>query len=268
MTETLNCLTRLLFACAFFAIVQCSGYAQGGSICRVFKLSGLEREDEVGHMLVGHATSDRSKVNIYITVAQGQLYVQSNYVAPGSAFPTKAVFDTKYPLDIIVLNILAKDEADEITKPELDTAIRDQIHFFVDRFRIDQSPFSEIDFSAAGHVIWDPQPPQKPTAVDKAFDPKTALAQPGIFPVKATLREPPQSGQPKSISEGIVALLWQSLYGKFAFALLAITAGLVAVWTTFPDSVKERILGRFLPAPHPQTDDKSVDPKHQPPDAT
>jgi hypothetical protein len=169
--------SRQTLALSMLALVQYCSLAHGQVSCRALLLSGFERPAEIGRLLVGPNTTDRTKVSVYITVADSQLYAHSNYVTPGFDYPTKLTLDTRYSLDVLVMNLL-ESEPGQISQAELRKLIRDNIHFFVDRFRLERSIFAGLDFSEARNVTWDPPEPKEVKAISTMFRPEVALRQP------------------------------------------------------------------------------------------
>jgi hypothetical protein len=70
-------------------------------------------------------------------------------------------------LDDVVWNLIT-DDPRKVPRDDASKAVRNDIVFYVDRFHWSQSSFSDLDFSVAKQIVWDPvgsgsPPPRVPS---------------------------------------------------------------------------------------------------------
>jgi hypothetical protein len=229
---------RVLLLATFVCIGQCE--VRAAEICRTLSLAGFEAPAAIAKRFVGKPTSDVKAIKVYITVADGQLYVESNYIVPGYAYPSKlAIDDKKVTLDDIVWNLLAATPSSK-SRAEAKKLVRENIEFFVNRFELNRSVFADLDFSAAKKVNWDPDTGQEPIVQSHLASGQSSSPTNPVEPL-SSFTEPP-----KGLYEAAIQLLWPSLFGKLTILIVAAGAALLAAWSALTESGKERLLDGIL----------------------
>ena len=65
--------------------------------------------------------------------------------------------------------------------------------------------------------------------------------------LKTNSQKPLSDGaRPKSINEALVALLWESKFGKLVLIMLVLLLALFAIWVSLPDANKSSIISRLM----------------------
>jgi hypothetical protein len=210
-------------------------------ICRTFNFAGFEEQTALARSVIGAAvTSDRKSMKVFVTVVKGQLFVQTNYVPPGLSYPAKLAIDSKVGLEEIVWNLITDDPA-KVTRDEATKAMQNEIEFYVDRFRLNQSSFSDFDFTLARRVIWDPLASGATSATGGATSaPPQSTAQPDVTAAPSP-QLPTVTQLPKSVYEAAIQFLWSSMLGRLALLVVAGGSVILTVWTALPDSAKRLV---------------------------
>ena len=113
-------------------------------------IQGFEVEREVANKLLGPTTTNRTQAKIFLTVYQGLLYAQTNYIPPGFSYPTKLAVSSNIDLTSIVYYLLySANDSGNASELDIDTIkklIKEAISFFVERERLQDSIFSSPPF--------------------------------------------------------------------------------------------------------------------------
>jgi hypothetical protein len=242
-------------------------------VCRIANLNGFDSPAAKAREVLGPPTSSLSSIKVFMTVHNGQLYVQTNYVVPGYGFPSKLAIDEKHPLEEIILNLIT-DDPEKLSPKELTRITRENVELFVDRFHLEQSQFSDMDLSEATKVTWLPlevsyskkthreatmsprvlasAPPAvgTDTASPSAQNGATRKIEPGEL---AGERDNGNKAPPKGLYEAAIEILLSNTLGRFLLLLAAAAGGLLTIWNTLPESTKTSMIGRFAKVkPSPQ----------------
>ena len=89
--------------------------------------------------------------------------------------------------------------------------------------------------------------PEEPTEsiVTQNIDHSEQVYVPGDSPPAQSV--PATVKPPAGLEQALISILWFNGVGKCIVEIIICAAGLLAVWATLPDSIKERILERFWP---------------------
>ena len=216
-------------------------------ICRTFNFKGFDRQTGIAESVIGSArTTNRDEMKVYVTVVEGQLYVQTNYVIPGTEAPTKLALDSKSSLAVSIWNLITDDPL-KVTAADADSAVRNQITFYVDRFKLSQSQFADLDFTGAKQVIENPGSTPAAPATAALMSTASSIAPPQPQATVQVSSHPASAAEPvpKTISEAAISVLWSSQVGRWLLVLSAAAATLVGLLAALPDAVKQRILSRL-----------------------
>jgi hypothetical protein len=184
-------------------------------------------------------------MKVFVTVANGQLFVQTNYVAPGQAYPAKLAIDSRVSLDEVVWNLIT-DDPSKVTRDEAIKAVRNDIVFYVDRFHLSQSSFSDLDFAVAKQIVWDPLASGSPQSPVPSASAVTQVAvQPQL--TASPLPQPAViDAAPKTLYEAAIQFLWSSLFGQILLLLFAAGSATLATWSALPSTIKTALVNRIF----------------------
>ena len=100
--------TTVIGAC----LAATASAASAGTVCHSSGFAGYEAQVAHAARVLPAQTSDPMQVAIYTEQVGQVFYYQSNYVRPGSRFPTKILNETPLPIKAVLENILYTSAAE------------------------------------------------------------------------------------------------------------------------------------------------------------
>jgi hypothetical protein len=115
--------SRLRLTIAGACLAALSAAATAGTICHSSGFAGYEAQVAHAVRVLPAVTSDPLQVAIYTEQVGRVFYYQSNYVRPGSRYPTKILSETRLPLKAVLENVLYTSAAEATAAARTTAAI-------------------------------------------------------------------------------------------------------------------------------------------------